>query len=312
MRMTVPIRSGALLLLLPALASGAEPEDCPRERRIAVDLRAWKRSLQKAPSGSKVQRQALAELGFPPGLLTGEHGPVTGCEAPPQVEGVDLFTAPLSGAAKPDTVVQVRMRVCPDSYQESATLQHIAVLRPRKAGGHCRLGGDSLSWDQRLDDEPCSGEATKWPRTFAFVELVTPGRKALEVRDQGGRCEGPYRAVAYWKSYWVADAESVREVFRQQTEDGSYRSVDPGSSQVRRATVTLEGGLPRSITVTETVECGSSGDEAAGEESGEETERSTQTGCTPGTTRTRFEWNGSHYVPAASQVPPAPAKPGSP
>ena len=73
--------------------------------------------------------------------------------------------------------------------------------------------------------------------------------------------------------------------------------------------MTLQGGLPRVLTVTETVECGSAEEELAGEESGDGAGRSTQTGCTPGTTRTRFEWNGSHYVPAAAQVPPAPSKP---
>jgi hypothetical protein len=92
-----------------------------------------------------------------------------------KLEGVDLFESRLTAAG--DKVLQVRARGC------GVQSLRIAVLVPTE-GGVCKLGGEDLSLDQKLDDKPCE-KPGRLPRTLDFV------KGTLQARDQGGSCGDP-------------------------------------------------------------------------------------------------------------------------
>lgn len=282
--LAAPVGTPAASPAPPSAAPVATPAapTCPADRLVTVDLERWKADLVAAAARSPKEADAvLARLGLAP-VSTVESG--MPCESGGfALEGVDSFSALLSGGREPDRVLQARFVLCPDEYQGKAFAQRILVLRPEGAGRWCRVG-DELSHDQPAWDEPCLGEKTDLPRTFAFVHLTDAVRQSIRVRDQGGSCDGVSRGADVWLGFWEVRGGRLVEVFRAQTYHTMYDSPTPPTSETT-GRVTLRGGFPKRIVVTEEVSCAEPFED----------DPTPPEPCTPSKTTTTWTFTGARY-----------------
>jgi hypothetical protein len=271
-----------LLLAAPAWAEG--PAQCPADQRVKVDLKAWKQALLKARPGSPAQRQALEDLHFDPIAPKSVEEDEPECLMTPQVKGVELFPARLSGGAQPDTVVQARFESCPEIDAIRLGSLRIAVLRPLGKDEYCAVGARELSFEQDGRSQPCVGTPTKLPRLFFFVNLTDARRQTLQLKDRSGTCHGHHGSALETTSYWDVRDNALVKLFEATLWEVSYSSPHP--TEETFGTVVLQGGFPKTIVYKRRVFCGDPDPD----------EKREGEACTPSTDRTKWVFREGRYV----------------
>lgn len=277
----------ALATALLAIGCG-QPPACPTGAPLKLDLEAWRRALPdvaRATGRTPVYQSFLAELGVEP--LPG------GASAPPWPEDgamtiVSLESVPLRrGAAPADRLVAARFR-----NSRGAESLRAQVLRPLPGRDdlYCALGGE-LSRDQERFEEPCLEPHGGPARSLAREQLVARDRDAVVARDAGGWCgPGSSRGDRLATSYWGVEGGRLVRYLEVVTFESWYESPVP-PIETRRATIELSDGWPRTITVSEIVECRAPDETApAGD-------------CEPSASRREYHYVEDRYVevgPAAT------------
>lgn len=246
-------------LVLAGTARAATP--CPAAARVEANLPAWRAALQQADTAAR-RDELLGALGLSLDLPETEgRGPrVT-------LAGVDDLAVQTEADARPDHVVHVRYTI------DEATVHLVQVLRPLEGRKWCALGAD-LS---RRDDGPRRLVGYE----LAFVPLLAARGKALELRVSTSEL----RRNETRHEYWTTAGSKLRKVFDELT--GSMDSSETGGATTTKiGKVTLAGGFPKRIELTEITKRG--GCEAhAGDTPCDDSE--------PSTTFT-FVYDGTKYV----------------
>ena len=246
---------------IPALAG--EPVraswfSCPAERRVRVNLDAWKNVLEGRP-GVEAEASLLARLGLPAVPDPASSTPPPDCKPgeEPKLKSVEILAVDLTDARDLDRVVRVRYESCTYPGHEGLPLlsQRTQVLRPLAAGDGvrqdewCAMGND-LSLDQPAWELPCprGEDLSALPRELSFENVLDAGRKSIKVVDRAGACDDTGTWAHQQVSYWDAGGRTLERIFVSPTFE-----VDGPSARVR--TVRLEGEFPRRIVVTERARC---------------------------------------------------------
>ena len=231
----------AALALLAAFA-------CPEDQKLRLDLKEWKAALVAAKPGSDEQHYALAALRFR--SVPGDDAPEADCADKPVLEGVDVFEANLTG--EKDKLVQARFRVCRGDKENETQALRIAAVVPLPDGQLCKLEGEDLSIDQRASDRPCENPG-KLPRTLDFVELVRPGRRVVQTRDQSGSCGDPAgNTSAIRTALFEAQGAALKKIFEAQLYDSTTQAQ--GRQLVARTKLSFGKAFPKQISVQRCVE----------------------------------------------------------
>lgn len=252
----------------PATQAGApqtfaDAPSCLAGAVVEVELESWKQALEgithwpmsdgepeanldEAPNYGTV----LGELGFGPlpDRTIEELTPERGVMALTSVQIVDLRRG---GDAAPDKLVAARFR-----NAAGAESLRALVLRPvpGQDGVYCSLGND-LSHEKESGEEPCI-EAHPGPaRSLKIVTLLAPDRDAIVMRDAGGWCGGgSRRGDRFSTSFWGVEGGRLIRYFEVVTAEAWYQSPDP-PVVVLRGEIELSDTWPKTISLTEVMEC---------------------------------------------------------
>jgi len=231
----------AALALLAAFA-------CPEDQKLRLDLKEWKAALLAAKPGSDEQHFALAALRFQ--SVPGDNAPDAECADKPVVEGVDLFSANLTG--QDDKLVQARFRVCKGDKENETQALRIAVLVPLPDGRLCKLEGEDLSIDQRASDKPCENPG-KLPRTLDFVELTQKGRKVVQTKDQSGSCGDPAGSTSAIRAiFFEPQGAALKKIFETPLYDSTTQAQ--GRQLVARWKLSFGPTFPKEMSVQRCVD----------------------------------------------------------
>ena len=238
----------AALALLAAFA-------CPEDQKLRLDLKEWKAAMLAARPGSDEQHYALAALRFQ--SVPEDDAPEADCADKPVLEGVDVFEANLTG--EKDKLVQARFRLCKGDRRNETQALRIAALVPLPDGQLCKLEGEDLSIDQRASDRPCE-KPGKLTRALDFVELIRPGRKLVQTRDQSGSCDDPAgNTSAIRTAFFEAEGAALKKIFEAQLYDSTTQAQ--GRQLVARTKLSFGKAFPREISLQRWVEGASSCEE---------------------------------------------------
>jgi hypothetical protein len=224
-----------LALLLAAAA-------CPPDQIISLDLKPWKAALLRDAPGSDEQHAEMAALRMK--TVPQENDSEADCSGKPVVEGVDIFEANLTGNR--DKVIQVRFRMCKGTAGEWQSLR-VAALSPLGGNRFCLLDGEDLSVDRSVKNRSCENPG-KLPMTLSFKEVTAKGRNVVETRDEQGSCGDPEEQMSnVMLALYEAQGFSLKKIFETVLLDSHPTSS--GAQYVQRATVTYQGGFPKSVHV---------------------------------------------------------------
>ncbi len=230
------------LLLAASLA-------CPR--MLEVIPKEWREALLKAAPGSKEQRQLLEQLGLRPLPRAGEVAPDAECAEQPVVSAVDLLPASVTG--RKDLLVQVRFELCAGEGEAHFWSQRIAVLKPLRGGGYCRLGGEDPSLDAPAGD--LCGGPDRPPRLLKLVRLTSGRRDTLELTDRLDECSGAVHTVVERVSFLDAHGDQLAKVFELNTREASSEGAEEPPQVIERTVKPVGRGFPRRLQVTEEISC---------------------------------------------------------
>jgi hypothetical protein len=252
----------------PAPATG--PSGCPADARVEVNLAAWKASLEQADA-AKRRDDLLGEVK----LALDLPEPETPDAREPRLvlAGVEDAVVQLEAGERADHVLQIRYRL-ESAEDQPAIYNLVQVLRPLGGRAFCALGA-GLS---RRDEPP--SKLVSYALTF--VPLVDAKAKVIQVESVLAQA----RESETRREYWAARGLKLHKIFDEAT--GHMRSGEGGGKATTTvATVSLSGGFPRHIDLTEVTKRG--GCEV----------RAGDTPCEdggPASTKTTFVYDGTKYV----------------
>jgi len=139
-------------------------------------------------------------------------------------------------------------------FQDGKVLYAGVVLRPVSEGTWCQVG--AIVWDTFLSSRACLtdvGDGPAWKLTP--IELVLPGRQALQEDQLGGLCGGGMlRGDTITRSFWGVENGNLVQYFIGLVSDASYESPCPPTEE-RRGKIALGETFPKVINVTYEVVC---------------------------------------------------------
>ena len=280
----------ALLLTATLTGCGDRPTpSCPSGTVIEVDLVAWREAIDAgarsaAETGGGERDRLLGQLALPPmpeGIAATPPGHDAG-----RGETRALVLPVRRGGGEPDDWLAA-LRYRGPGGAESLRAQ---LLRPVAGREHlyCVLG-DDLSRDSDSFERPCLEPWQGPARELAVQPLVAPDRDAVLVSDAGGWCgPGTSRADRFATSLWGVEGDRLVLYLEVVTHESRYESPAP-PSRLRRAEIAFSGGWPRTITVTEVIECHSLGEAVDAD-------------CQPSGSFTRYRYTDGSYVADGSHA----------
>lgn len=240
------------------LTTGCHPKEtpsCPLGAPIEVDLAAWSRGLQavappSAPPGATGYESLLGELYLEP-LPPPADGDAAPADTVMTLRSVETLPVQRGDGHPADRLVVARFASAAGAESVRAQL-----LRPLAAHQqtYCLLG-DDLSHDKETHAVPCLEPHEGPARSLGLERLVAPDRDAIVVHDAGGWCgPGARRGDLFKTSYWGVEGERLVRYFAAVTLESWYESPVP-PVETRRGEIELSDTWPRTVTLTETVEC---------------------------------------------------------
>ncbi len=219
-----------------------------------------------AADGAADYGSLLGELALPP--VHNQTGTDSSAEA---MEFVSVETTPVErgGGEAADQLVAARFRN--SAGAESLRAQLLRPL-PGRQHSYCPLG-DELSHDKESFEEPCLEQHDGPARSLALERLVAPDRDAIVVHDAGGWCgPGTGRGDRFSTSYWGPEGGRLVRYLEAIIFESWYQSPVP-PVKTRRGEIGLSDSWPRTVTLTEIVECHPPEELGAGEADCESFER---------------------------------------
>lgn len=292
----------ALLLAaaLPALAcGGASAPSCPSGPPIELDLAAWASRLEAVEATAAAASEAgydqlLGELRLAP-LPQVESGP-DGEGGPMKLLSVETLLVARGGGAAAARLVVARFAGAAGA--ESLRAQLLQPLADRQ-DLFCPLG-DELSADREPYAEPCLEPHEGPARSLELVQLVAPDRDAVVARDAGGWCGGgSSRGDRFVTSFWGVEEGRLVRYLEAVTLESWYQSPMP-PTEARRGEIELSDDWPKTITVTEVVECWPAEEATSADD------------CEPFERTLEYRYSGRRYSAAARPSPTAAAPVGTP
>lgn len=244
-------------------SSSTNAASCPTGSVVDVELAAWKQAIEGVaqwpidgeepetyPDIAPDYQVLLGELGLRPlpdrtmEELTPEQGVMS-------LVAYDITRLRRGDGNVPDILVTIHFR----NAAGAETLRAL-VLRPLpgKENSYCSLG-DELSHEKESGEQPCIGEHPGFARSLSVESLVAPDRDAIMVRDAGGWCgPGPRRGDRFSTSYWGVEGSRLVRYLEAITAETWYESPNP-PAKMQRGRIELTSSWPKTVTITETVEC---------------------------------------------------------
>lgn len=257
---------------------------CPLAAPIEVDLAAWRSALEAVD----MPTAGTAATGYEALLEELRLGPLpqpTGDD--PDLEGgvlellsVDSLAVERGAGLTADRLVFAR-------FGSNAGAESLRAQLLRPLDGHERMYcplGDDLSHDKEIYAEPCLEPHEGPARSLALERLTEPDRDTIVVRDAGGWCgPGASRGDRLATSFWGVEQGRLMRYLEAVTHESWYESPMPPVA-TRRSEIELSDTWPRTITLTEVVECHSF-DEA--EPTGD---------CEPGASSREYRYIDNRYL----------------